>query len=228
MSAPVSDHPTIDNAVLSARGLTRAFPHPDGPLPVLRGVDLDVAPGELVTVSGRSGSGKSALFALLCGFDKPDTGTVTVCGTVLRAAPAWSDCAVLPQALGLAAELTLQENAALPLRLTGQSDVEDRVADVLGELGIGHLGDRYPTEVSYGQQQRAALARAAVARPSVLLADEPTAHLDHGSVPAVLGVLRRVADAGTAVLIATHHDQVHRIADRRLSLVEGRIDYSAT
>lgn len=210
-------------AVLTARGLTRAFPHPDGPLPVLRGVDLDVHPGELVTVSGRSGSGKSALFALLCGFDRPDTGTVTVCGTVLDTAPPWSDCAVLPQALGLAAELTLAENAALPLRLTGQPDVDNRVADVLTELGVGHLGERYPTEVSYGQQQRAALARAAVARPHVLLADEPTAHLDHGSVPAVLGLLRRIATTGTAVLIATHHDQVHAIADRTLSLVDGRI-----
>lgn len=211
------------NPVLSARGLTRAFGHPDGPLPVLRGVDLDVAPGELVTVSGRSGSGKSALFALLCGFDRPDSGAVTICGTVVDAAPPWSDCAVLPQALGLAAELTLAENTALPLRLTGQRDVDDRVDAVLGELGVGHLGERYPTEVSYGQQQRAALARAAVARPRVLLADEPTAHLDHGSVPAVLGLLRRLATAGAAVLVATHHDQVHAIADRTLQLVDGRI-----
>ncbi|GGS27728.1 ABC transporter ATP-binding protein [Actinokineospora fastidiosa] len=209
---------------LTARGLTRAFPHPDGPLPVLKGVDLDVAAGELVTVSGRSGSGKSALFALLCGFDRPDSGTVTVRGRVVDSAPPWRDCAVLPQALGLSAELTLAENVALPLRLSGDSaDVDARVADVLGELGIGALGDRYPGEVSYGQQQRAALARAAVGRPAVLLADEPTAHLDHGSIPAVLGLLRRVADTGTAVLVATHHDQVHTIADRRLALVEGRI-----
>ncbi|MGW5049643.1 ABC transporter ATP-binding protein [Actinokineospora sp. NPDC004072] len=214
-------------SVLTARGLTRAFPHPGGqPVPVLRGVDLEVSPGELVTVSGRSGSGKSALFALLCGFDRPDSGTVTVCGTVVDDAPPWHDCAVLPQALGLSAELTLAENVALPLRLPGRTppqEVADRVAQVLGELGIGHLGQRYPGEVSYGQQQRAALARAVVGRPAVLLADEPTAHLDHGSIPAVLGLLRRVADAGTAVLVATHHDQVHTIADRTLNLVEGRI-----
>ncbi|GLZ37279.1 ATP-binding cassette domain-containing protein [Actinokineospora sp. NBRC 105648] len=210
-------------SALAARGLTRAFDHPDGRVEVLRGVDLDVEPGEVVTVSGRSGSGKSALFAVLCGFDSPDSGTVEVCGAPLAGVPAWRDCAVLPQALGLAQELTLAENVALPLRLSGQRQVTDRVADLLTELGIGTLGDRYPTEVSYGQQQRAALARAVSARPRVLLADEPTAHLDHGSVPAVLALLRRAAQDGTAVLVATHHDQVHRVADRRLALADGRI-----
>jgi len=209
--------------VLSARGVTRSYDHPEGAVEVLRGVDLDVAAGEVVTVSGRSGSGKSALFALLCGFDRPDAGTVAVGGAPLPAVPAWGDCAVLPQAMGLAHELTLAENVALPLRLARRTGVDDRVAQLLAELGIGELADRYPPEVSYGQQQRAALARAVAIRPRVLLADEPTAHLDHGSVPAVLGLLRRAASEGTAVLIATHHDLVHAIADRRLALVDGRL-----
>ncbi|PPK62800.1 ATP-binding cassette domain-containing protein [Actinokineospora auranticolor] len=209
---------------LAARGLTRVFDHADGPLEVLRGVDLDLEPGEVVTVSGRSGSGKSALFALLCGFDKPDSGTVELLGRPLPETPAWQDCAVLPQALGLAHELTLAENVALPLRLSDRrAAVADRVDELLTELGIAALADRYPGEVSYGQQQRAALARAAAPRPRVLLADEPTAHLDHDSVAAALAVLRRVAGEGTAVLVATHHDQVHRVADRRLALTDGRI-----
>ncbi|GAA2983750.1 ABC transporter ATP-binding protein [Actinokineospora diospyrosa] len=209
---------------LLARGLTRGFDHPDGRVEVLRGVDLDVAAGEVVTVSGRSGSGKSALFALLCGFDKPDSGTVEVCGAPLAAIPAWADCAVLPQALGLAQELTLAENIALPLVLSGRrGEVADRVRDLMAELGIDALADRYPPEVSYGQQQRAALARAVAIRPRVLLADEPTAHLDHASVQAVLGLVRRTAGEGAAVLVATHHDEVHRIADRGLTLTNGRI-----
>nr|WP_026315950.1 ATP-binding cassette domain-containing protein [Actinokineospora enzanensis] len=211
-------------AVLVARGLTRAFAHADGPVEVLRGVDLEVVPGEVVTVSGRSGSGKSALFALLCGFDKPDSGSVEVCGQVMTGAPEWGDCAVLPQALGLAQELTLAENVALPLRLSGRRDVvHERVTELFAELGISRLADRYPGEVSYGQQQRAALARAIVGRPRVLLADEPTAHLDHGSVAAVLALLRRTAQDGAAVLVATHHDEVHAIADRRLALADGRV-----
>ncbi|MDQ3404859.1 MAG: ATP-binding cassette domain-containing protein [Actinomycetota bacterium] len=209
---------------LTARGLTRSFDHADGPVHVLRGVDIDVRAGEIVTVSGRSGSGKSALFAVLCGFDRPDSGTVELAGRPLSGAPAWGQCAVLPQALGLAHELTLAENVALPLRLSGGKNVDERVQELLGELGIGELTARYPAEVSFGQQQRAALARAVSATPKVLLADEPTAHLDHGSVPAVLSLLRRTARAGAAVLVATHHDQVHEIADRRLTLVEGRVD----
>jgi putative ABC transport system ATP-binding protein len=197
--------------VIRASGVHRAF----GGVPVLRGVDLTVSAGELVTLSGPSGSGKTALLSLLCGFDFPDRGSV------LPGPASWSACAVLPQSLGLASELTLEENVALPLRLTGQP-VNGAVAGLLAELGIGELGTRYPGQVSFGQQQRAALARAVVARPAALLADEPTAHLDAVSAVAAVGLLRRVADEGAAVLIATHHDAVHAVADRVLVLADGR------
>ncbi len=197
--------------MIQATGVHRAF----GGVSVLRGVDLAVSAGELVTLSGPSGSGKTALLSLLCGFDFPDSGSVS------PGASSWSACAVLPQSLGLATELTLEENVALPLRLAGR-DVSG-VADLLEELGIGALGARYPGQVSFGQQQRAALARAVVARPSALLADEPTAHLDAVSAVAAVGLLRRVADEGAAVLIATHHDAVHEVADRVLVLADGRV-----
>ncbi|MEU7478099.1 ATP-binding cassette domain-containing protein [Lentzea sp. NPDC042327] len=197
--------------MISATGVRRSF----GGVEVLRGIDLSVAPGELVTLSGPSGSGKTALLSVLCGFDFPDSGTVT------PGPAAWSACAVLPQSLGLATELTLEENVALPLRLRGLP--VGPVADVLAELGIADLARRYPAQVSFGQQQRAALARAVVAKPSALLADEPTAHLDAVSADATIGLLRRVADDGAAVLIATHHDAVHAAADRVLELAGGRI-----
>ncbi len=197
--------------MISAVGVHRSF----GGVSVLRGVDLVVSPGELVTLSGPSGSGKTALLSLLCGFDFPDRGVV------LPGPASWSACAVLPQSLGLAFELTLEENVALPLRLKGLSTAP--VASVLAELGIAELGSRYPGQVSFGQQQRAALARAVVARPSALLADEPTAHLDAVSADAAVGLLRRVADEGAAVLIATHHDAVHAVADRVLELADGQV-----
>ncbi|CAL9412020.1 Bacitracin export ATP-binding protein BceA [Actinosynnema sp. ALI-1.44] len=207
---------------LRAVGVKRSFEHAGGPVHVLRGVDLAVEAGELVTLSGPSGSGKSALLTVLAGFDRPDEGTVEMCGQVLTAPPAWSVCALLPQALGLATELTLAENVALPVRLGSGGDVS-RVEALLTELGIAGLGDRYPGEVSFGQQQRAALARAVIAAPRVLLADEPTAHLDDASAPRAVEVLRRAADAGAAVLIATHHDEVHRAADRTVVLSGGRV-----
>jgi len=211
---------------LRATDVHRSFDHPSGAVHVLRGVDLAVEPGELVTLSGPSGSGKSALITLLCGFDQPDKGVIEVCGRSLTSPPSWQLCAVLPQALGLAGELTLAENIALPLRLDPArrgDPVGDAVDELMVELGVDGLGDRYPAEVSFGQQQRAALARAVIAGPTVLLADEPTAHLDHRSAPAAVRLLRRAADAGSAVLIATHHDLVHRAADRTLVLDEGRI-----
>jgi putative ABC transport system ATP-binding protein len=207
---------------LRAKGIERTFRHAGGPVHVLRGVDLEVAPGELVTLSGPSGSGKSALLAVLAGFDRADEGTVEMGGEVLTSPPSWQVCALLPQALGLAGELTLAENVALPLRL-GRGGSLTRVTGLLEELGIAELADRYPAEVSFGQQQRAALARAVVGGPGVLLADEPTAHLDQRSAPTAVGVLRRAADEGTAVLVATHHDEVHRAADRTLVLGGGRI-----
>jgi putative ABC transport system ATP-binding protein len=217
---------TVEPA-LEAVGLHRRFPHPSGDVEVLRGLELSVAAGELVTVSGRSGSGKSALLALLCGFDSPDSGSVSLDGVPIAGAPPWHTCAVLPQALGLANELTIAENVALPLRLRSDipkpsaKDIQARVSELLEELGIGELGDRYPLEVSFGQQQRVALARAVSGRPRVLLTDEPTAHLDAGSTPRVLRLLRRCAAEGAAVIVATHDDDVHAIADRRVRLLDG-------
>ncbi|SFI73841.1 putative ABC transport system ATP-binding protein [Amycolatopsis sacchari] len=208
--------------VLHALGLRRRFRHPSGDVEVLRGLELSVDAGELVTVSGRSGSGKSALLALLGGFDEPDAGRVLLAGEPIDGAPPWHTCAVLPQALGLAQELTVAENVALPLRLRPSGDdVERRVGELLDLLGVAHLADRYPGEVSFGQQQRVALARAVSGRPKVLLTDEPTAHLDAASTPAVLGLLRRCAAEGAAVIVATHDDAVHAIADRRVRLADG-------
>jgi len=204
---------------LVANGIGRSFRQVE----VLRGVDLAVAPGEFVTIGGPSGSGKSALLSILCGFDRPDVGRVLIRDVELNGAPSWQHCAVLPQALGLAGELTLAENTALPLQLTGSAEAKPRSLAVLTELGIGDLADRYPNEVSYGQQQRAALARAIVVEPAVLLVDEPTAHVDHASAEVVLRVLRRVADCGAAVLAATHDPRVHAVADRRLRLDKGRL-----
>ncbi|MFB9903495.1 ABC transporter ATP-binding protein [Allokutzneria oryzae] len=220
----------MTDSVLCARGVRRSFPQGTGVVDVLNGVDLEVSAGEFVTLAGPSGSGKSALFAVLSGFDTADEGDVLLLGERMAEHPSWQDCAVLPQVMGLADELTVEENVALPLRLRGDApeSAVARARELLDELGVGALADRYPTELSFGQRQRAALARALAPRPRLLLADEPTAHLDHATVPLVLGLLRRAADEGAAVLVATHDEEVHEAAHRRLRLVEGRVTAGAS
>jgi putative ABC transport system ATP-binding protein len=209
---------------LAARRIVRSFGPPAVARRVLDAVDLDVHAGELVTIAGPSGSGKSALLSILCGFDRPDSGRVLLLGQPLIGPPPWRECAVLPQSIGLLDELTLAENVALPVRLTAAHVTpEDRVWPLLTELAVDHLADRFPEEVSFGQRQRAALARALVVEPAVLLADEPTAHLDQAAAAAALTLLRGRADRGTAVLVATHDPRAHAVADRTLRLAGGRL-----
>ncbi|KAA2251262.1 ATP-binding cassette domain-containing protein [Solihabitans fulvus] len=209
---------------MSASGVTRSF-RPSGgvPVDVLRGVDLDVYPGELVALVGSSGSGKSALLALLAGFDEPDGGAVRL----PEGAPAWSVLAVLPQSFGLFEELTLEENAAAPLLFgpAGGDPAEalDRAGTILDRLGVGALARRYPAEISLGQRQRVALARALVVRPTLLLADEPTAHLDHRTIEVVVDLLLEYTAGGGACLVATHDPAITRRADRRLQMKDGAV-----
>jgi putative ABC transport system ATP-binding protein len=211
-------------ALLTAAGVSRSFGRTD-PVSVLKDVGLELHAGELVTLVGRSGSGKSALLALLAGFDIPDSGSVIIEGLAEGVPPPWSTMAVLPQSFGLLDELTLEENVAAPM-LFGGGEVGAamaRAADVLGRLGIGHLSRRYPTEVSVGQRQRVALARAVAGRPKVLLADEPTAHLDQATIHLAVELLLDFVADGSACLVATHDPALTTKAHRRLELVDGQI-----
>jgi putative ABC transport system ATP-binding protein len=185
----------------------------------LDGVTLDIEAGEVVALLGPSGSGKSSLLHLMCGWEAPDEGTVTWAPAV--ATGTWAGTAVVPQSLGLLDELSIAENVALPLRLGRTSgDVEP----LLDSLGIAHLADRAVGEVSMGEQQRAAVARALVARPRLLLADELTSHLDHALVEEVFAHLRGAALRGTAVVVATHDPAGLERADRVVRMRDGRIE----
>lgn len=207
--------------------MTRAFATPAGPRPVLRGIDLEVGGGEVVVVSGRSGSGKTTLLMIAAGWEHADRGTIERPGGTPGAGagpPSWDEVAVTPQSLGLLDELTAEENVGLALRLRGRTgaDASEAVARELARFGIGHLGGRHPTDVSLGEQQRIALARAAVVRPRLLVADEPTAHQNVELARRALAALRAVADAGSACLLATHDELALEVADRVVALRDGR------
>ncbi|MFD4993868.1 ABC transporter ATP-binding protein [Cellulosimicrobium cellulans] len=224
----MSDEATRD-LVLSARGIEHAY----GADPVLRGVDVDVVAGEVVALMGPSGSGKSTLLHLLAGLLVPDAGQVRLLGRRLdtlgeraRAQVRLRDLGFVFQFGDLVPELTVVENVELPLRLLGTRRREARSA-ALGQLdllGIADLADRRLVEVSGGQAQRAAVARALVHRPAVVLADEPTGALDTVAGELVLEALVGAArDTRTAVLLVTHEAGVAAWADRDVQIRDGRV-----
>ena len=141
----------------------------------------------------------------------------------------WSDVAILPQTLGLLEELSIRENIGLPLRLrpglAGDGGTK-RVDGLLSLLGLDQLADRLPAEISIGEQQRTALARALVVKPALILADEPTGHQDEGWAKVVFKTLRAIARRGTTCLIATHNSEAVRFADRVLSIRDGMVEES--
>jgi putative ABC transport system ATP-binding protein len=208
-------------AVLEVRGLTKAFDAPSGARAVLAGVDLTVARGEIVAVAGRSGSGKTTLLTIAAGLEAPDAGTVALRGGSAGSTPSWHEAALLPQSLGLLDELTVVENLGLPARLGGAGGADP--AEVMAQLGIDHLADRFPDEVSLGEQQRVALARAAVLRPLLLLADEPISHQNHAWAEGMMTFLEVLAAGGTACLLATHNEIAFESAHRVLDLRDGRL-----
>jgi putative ABC transport system ATP-binding protein len=180
----------------------------------LHTIDLDVDHGQMVVVRGRSGSGKSTLLALVAGVCAPGTGRVLVLGQAPRLDMPWLDLALVPQVLALSTELSIEENVAD----CGQRVGSDAVRRSMDTLDVVELARRTIDEVSMGQQQRVAVARAAVADPKVLLADEPTSFQDDAHTEIVVRALRSAADRGAAVLVATHDDWVANAADRVVEL----------
>jgi putative ABC transport system ATP-binding protein len=212
---------------LSCAGLVKRFQRGSETVTALAGVDLRVDAGEFVALVGPSGSGKSTLLTLLCGWEVPDEGRLSYLGPLADRRPetlGWRDLALVPQALGLVDDLSLADNVLLPARLRKTvAEAGPRVDVLLADFGLGHLADRYPHQASLGEQQRAAVARALVLRPAVLLADEPTAHQDRGHADRLLDAVVDAAREGSAVLIATHDEQAWARADRVLSMRDGHL-----
>jgi putative ABC transport system ATP-binding protein len=208
---------------LSATGLQKSFHHGGRHVHALQGVSLQVRRGEVAVLLGRSGSGKSTLLSLLAGWQQPDAGRIDY-GPDAAPPPSWSVLGYLPQRFGLMPDLSVRENVELPAALSGRLDeLTPRVEQLLHDLGLHELGGRIPAETSIGQQQRTALARALVLRPTLLVADEPTSHQDARWRDAVWEQLVGAARSGTACLIATHEDQAASYATRVWRIGEGKL-----
>ena len=220
------------DSMVVARGLTRDYESRGAVVHALRGVDIDVARGELLAVRGRSGSGKTTLLNLLGGLDQPTAGSVLVDGTEIsglgEAASAdvrRHTIAFVFQTFGLIPILSAAENVEVPLRLVGAEPRErdDRVADLLDLVGLAERARHRPNELSGGEQQRVAIAVALANDPSVVLADEPTGELDSQTSADVFGLLRGINKAlGTTIIIVTHDAFVSEQVQRTVAIRDGR------
>jgi putative ABC transport system ATP-binding protein len=216
---------------VSARALTRRYGEGETAVEALRGVDLDVPAQELVAVMGPSGSGKSTLMHLLAGLDKPTSGTVSIAGIELNGL----DDAKLTQLrrehigfifqfFNLLPMLDAEENILLPLAIAGERPDKAWVDQVIDEVGLSHRRSHRPSQLSGGEQQRVAVARSLITRPTVLFADEPTGNLDSKTGAEILQLMRHSVDNyGQTTVMVTHDPRAASIADRILFIADGEI-----
>ena len=220
-------------SIVSVRGLSRDYEQGVHTVRALRGVDLDIEPGEFTALMGPSGSGKSTLLNLIGGLDEPTAGSVEIEGANLAAMTpaARSDLrrdrlGFIFQAYNLIPVLTAAENTEFVLQLQGQSPAERRARamEMLAAVGLEGMEGRRPHEMSGGQQQRVAVARAIASDPALVLADEPTANLDSTTSDELIATMKRLnQDLGVTFVFATHDPKVMEAAQRVVRLVDGEI-----
>jgi len=219
--------------MLETRDLHKSYQTGDAKVEALRGISLKILPGEVVAITGPSGCGKSTLLHILGALDTPTSGQVYLEGHPLHSLNDDKLTSLRQLKIGfvfqffhLLPTLTVEENVLLPLLLSGRADSlgKTRARDLLDVVGLADRTHHRTHQLSGGQLQRAALARALVHRPSVLLADEPTGNLDSASSAAVVDLLTSLARREkTTVVLVTHSEEVAKAADRRIHLVDGRI-----
>ncbi|WP_051451078.1 ABC transporter ATP-binding protein [Actinospica robiniae] len=224
--------------LLVATSVTRDFGSGRNQVHALRGVSLSAAPGTVVAVRGRSGSGKTTLLNILGGLDLPTSGTVQVQGRDLAALSPRQRVLLrretigfVFQSFGLIPFLSAAENASVPLRISSADPKQrdERVRRVIELVGLAGHAEHRPAELSGGQQQRVAIARALVQGPRILIADEPTGHLDSRHGMTIWRLLREIAETeGTAIVVSTHDRRVAEFADLVLDLRDGLVAESET
>jgi putative ABC transport system ATP-binding protein len=217
--------------VIDARNLTLSLGRASARTEILRGVDLRVAAGESVALLGPSGSGKSSLMALLSGMERPTGGSIRVAGLDFDALDEnrlaiarRGRIGIVLQAFHLLPTMTALENVAVPLELAGEADAFARAEAELALVGLGHRLRHYPSQLSGGEQQRVAVARALVPRPALLFADEPTGNLDRTTGQEIMDLLfARHAETAATLFVITHDAGLAARCGRVIELADGRI-----
>ena len=198
-------------------------------VPALKNCTLEFEQGEFTAIIGKSGSGKSTLLRILGSVDEPDTGSVTIGGKKITGMKDKElsefrrrQIGYIYQDYSLFAEFTAYENIVMPILIDGKKPDEKEVDDLLEELGISHCKNKFPSQMSGGEQQRAAIARALITHPAVILADEPTGNLDAGSAGTVAQMLSKASQKhNQTIIMVTHDRQMADYADKIITIVDG-------
>jgi putative ABC transport system ATP-binding protein len=222
---------TSPSLAISARNLTLTLGSTASPVTILRGIDLDIARGEVVALLGPSGSGKSSLMAVLSGLERASGGSLTVAGADFTnldedglASARRGRIGIVLQAFHLLPTMTAAENVATPMELAAMGDAAPRAIAELEAVGLGHRTGHYPTQLSGGEQQRVAIARATAPRPDLIFADEPTGNLDAATGEEIINLLfARRAETGATLLIITHDASLAARCERVLTMADGVI-----
>jgi len=225
-----SERGQTGHAMLTVSKLSKSYKIPQGELSVLREIDLNVAPGESVALTGESGSGKSTLLHLIAGLDDPDDGDIALDGAVLsrlsesgRALIRRDRFGLVFQQFNLIPSLKVGDNLAFQARIAGRFDPSWH-SELAERLRLSELLQRYPEQLSGGQQQRVAIGRALAIKPAFVLADEPTGNLDETTADEVVRLMRDlVVRSGCGLLMVTHSTRLAALLDRRVHLTAGRL-----
>jgi putative ABC transport system ATP-binding protein len=219
-------------ALIEIKNVKKQYTSGDDTVEALRGVDINIEAGEFITIMGQSGSGKSTLLSVLGGMNHPTSGSVEMAGIKLYELPGEKLADFRAQNLGfvfqsfhLISYLTAIENVMLPLAIVKMSSAAKKTAarQALERVGLGAKLDRLPNQLSGGEQERVAIARAIVNNPHILLADEPTGNLDSKTSEEVMALFRELNDAGQTVVMVTHNPENGTYSDRTISLRDGMV-----
>ena len=216
----------MNEIMLRAENIERTYHAGSVDVPALKNCTLEFGQGEFTAIIGKSGSGKSTLLRILGSVDEPDTGSVIIAGKKITGMKGKEfrrrNIGYIYQDYSLFPEFTAYENVVMPILIDGKKPDENEVDDLLEELGISHCKNKFPSQMSGGEQQRVAIARALITHPAVILADEPTGNLDAGSAGTVAQMLSKASQKhNQTIIMVTHDRQMADYADKIITIVDG-------
>ena len=218
--------------IVTTHALCKAYPMGDAELEVLKDININIARGEFVALCGPSGSGKTTLLNLISGIDRPTSGKIIVLGQDLSekdedflAEFRCNDVGFVFQSYNLVSTLTVAENIAFPMEWSRKPEIEieKRVTELLEMVGLQHRENHFPAQLSGGEQQRVAFARALANDPQLFLADEPTGNLDAKNDQKIIQMLQMLKANGKTIIASTHDPEIMQLADQKLCLEDGRL-----